>query len=240
MNNEKDGDSENFEFIEVTDIPAQTQVETVQGKALYLGDTGELPNEARRVLVHLLSNGSIDHSRHPNLWNSLVRHLDKIRSRLADLYLEILIDMEACVAFQRQADTGELEVPRILRHHQLRLYDSLLLLFLRQVLSHAEAQGMRATVSLEEILDHMVVYDPSGSRRSAELRSRVAAAVTRAHTKIGVLYKVPGIEDQYEIARVLKIMLNVDQVNGLRELYNTMITDTDMLTQPESTKQELV
>lgn len=190
--------------------------------SLYIGDTGELPNDARRILVHLLANGHVDHRRHPNLWNALIRHREKIQSRLCELYLELIVDLEARVAFQRQADTGELEAPRLLRDHQLRLYDSLLMLFLRQVLSHADAQGLLPTVSMEEILDHMVVYDPSGNRNSADFRTRVTAAVTRLYMKVGVLHKVSGVGAQYEISRVLKLMLGADEVNALRELYKNL------------------
>jgi uncharacterized coiled-coil protein SlyX len=195
---------------------------TKPASALYMGDTGEMPNDARRILVHLLANGHVDHRRHPNLWNTLIRYREKIQSRLCELFLELIVDLEARVAFQRQADTGELDAPRLLRDHQLRLYDSLLMLYLRQLLSHADAQGLLPTVSTEEILDHLVVYDASGNRNSADFRSRVSAAVTRLNTKVGVLHKVPGVDGQYEISRVLKLMLGVDEVNALRELYKNL------------------
>jgi len=214
---------------DISDDDMQAEA-TKPAAALYMGDSGELPNDARRILVHLLANGHVDHRRHPNLWNTLIRNREKIQSRLCELYLELIIDLEARVAFQRQADTGELEAPRLLRDHQLRLYDSLLMLYLRQVLSHADAQGLLPTVSMEEILDHMVVYDASGNRNSADFRSRVTAAVTRLHMKVGVLHKVPGVHTQYEISRVLKLMLGADEVNALRELYKKM-KDADSSTQ---------
>jgi uncharacterized coiled-coil protein SlyX len=212
------------DVVDLSDISSDDMQDeaTKSSSALYMGDTGELPNDARRILVHLLANGHVDHRRHPNLWNTLIRHREKIQSRLCDLYLELIIDLEARVAFQRQADTGELEAPRLLRDHQLRLYDSLLMLYLRQVLSHADAQGLLPTVSMEEILDHMVVYDASVNRNSADFRARVTAALTRVHKKVGVLHKVPGVNEQYEISRVLKLMLGVDEVNALRELYKNL------------------
>lgn len=212
------------------------QVE-MSSRRLYFGDTGELPLDARRVFVHLLQGPSIDHSRHPNLWNSLVRFEKEVRSRLADAGLELLIDHEGKVAFPRQADTGDLEIPKLLREHRLTFYDSLVLLYLRQVLSHAEAQGMRAVVSLDDILDHMAVFDPNGNRLSSDLRTRVVASVNRAHTKLSVLYKVPGNEDRYEISRALKLMVSVDQVQALRQRYEA-IAKGDLVAQAEISESE--
>lgn len=214
-------DPNKFDTTLTVEAEPPTQVDK-PGRNLYFGDNGELEHEARRVFVHLLSNGTIDHGRHPNLWNGLLRHEAPIKVRLSDLFLELMIDYESKVAFPRQADTGELDAPKLLREHQLRLYDSLLMLFLRQVLSHAEAQGIRPTVSLDEILDHMVVYDQSGNRNNVDLRSRVTASINRAHTKLAVLYKVPGINDRYEISRALKLMISVNEINVLRDIYDAI------------------
>jgi hypothetical protein len=47
-----------------------------------------------------------------------------------------------CKAFTRQADTGDLEVPLLLRRAQLTFIDSILLLHLRQRLTQADSQGI--------------------------------------------------------------------------------------------------
>jgi hypothetical protein len=229
--------NEHAELLEEEVGPAERQQVEGAGKALYFGDTGLLPVEARRTLVHLLQGPSIDHSRHPNLWNSLVRYEAVLRSRLADTGLDLLIDHEAKVAFPRQADMGDIEMPKLLREQQLRFYDSLVLLYLRQVLSHAEALGTRAVVSLDDILDHMTVYLANGDRLSTELRTRVLASVNRVQTKLSVLYKVPGNDERYEISRALKLMIGVDQVQALRQLYEA-IAKGDLVAQAETTDVE--
>ena len=45
---------------EETDVPQDEAVEQPQGTTLYPGDTGQLPVDARRVLVHLLAGPSLD------------------------------------------------------------------------------------------------------------------------------------------------------------------------------------
>src|SRR5262245_47099512 len=86
-----------------------------QSQNLYLGDCGQLPLETRRALVQLLAGPSLDARRHPKLWPVLVRDEAVVRSRLADLFLELVIDRDQQVAFTRQAVVGELEAPSLLR-----------------------------------------------------------------------------------------------------------------------------
>jgi hypothetical protein len=77
--------------------PGQSEGNT----ALFVGDTGELPLDTRRALVQLLSGPSLDGRRHPKLWPVLMRDESVIRRRLADLFLELVIDRDVQVAFTR-------------------------------------------------------------------------------------------------------------------------------------------
>src|SRR4051812_23270699 len=91
---------------------------------LFEGDSGELALEARRVLVQLLVGPAVDGRRQQKLWSALLTHEAAIRSRLSDLFLSLVIDAEAQVAFTRQVQAEELEVPRLLRKSQLTFIDS--------------------------------------------------------------------------------------------------------------------
>ena len=105
----------------------------------YLGDTGRLPLDARRALCQLLIGPSIDQLRHAKLWPALIRSEAAIRSSLADLFLELVLDRDSGVAFTRQADTEDVDAPVLLRTSPLTFIDSVLLLYLRQQLAEAEA-----------------------------------------------------------------------------------------------------
>src|ERR1700694_4327239 len=91
--------------------PPPTAGEAAPAGALFLGDSGELALETRRALGQLLSGPSLDGRRHPKLGPILLRDELTVRRRLAELFLELVIDRDMQVAFTRQADTGELEVP---------------------------------------------------------------------------------------------------------------------------------
>ena len=193
-------------------------------KALYVGDQGELPLEARRAYVHLLLGPSIEESRQGQLWAALVTHEDVLRRRLADCFLELVIDMDTKFAFTRQSDAGDLDVPQMFRTRQLTLVDSLLLLYLRQRLSKAESEGVRAIVTQEELLQHMTVYERAGNRDHAGHGKRVDAAVKRAR-EYHVLHKVG---ENYEVSPALKLMISAEDVRSLTDLYRGLAnTGTD-------------
>ena len=97
---------------------------------LFVNDTGELPLDTRRVLVQLLSGPSLEGRRHPRLWPVLLRDEQVIRRRLAELFLELVLDRDSQVAFTSQVAADELDIPILLRRAQLTFIDSVLLLFL--------------------------------------------------------------------------------------------------------------
>ena len=110
---------------------------------LFLGDSGELGYDARRAACQLLAGPSIDAQRQPAQWAALLRNEAAIRSLLCDLFLELVMDRDAGFAFVRQADTGELEKPTLLRSSPLTFIDSVLLLtFTRSGLTHPSSRRM--------------------------------------------------------------------------------------------------
>src|SRR5437870_7673 len=102
---------------------AITEGTQVSAGNLFSGDSGELPWDTRRVLVQLLAGPSVDGRRHPKLWPVLVRDERLIRGRLSELFLDLVVDVDLKVAFTRQADAGDLEIPVLLRRAQLTFID---------------------------------------------------------------------------------------------------------------------
>src|SRR2546427_680434 len=91
--------------------------------------------------------------RHAKLWPALIRSEAAIRSSLADLFLELVLDRDSGVAFTRQADTEDVDAPVLLRTSPLTFIDSVLLLYLRQQLAEADARGNRAVVADAEMAE---------------------------------------------------------------------------------------
>lgn len=207
------------ELAEIATMPGEN-VERHAG-ALYPGDVGTLPLDARRALCQLLSGPSIDAVRHGQLWPALMRHEAAVRSRLADLFLELVVDAETGVAFTRQADTGELGTPVLLRSAPLTFIDSVLLLHLRQQLAEAEAHGNRAVVEEAALINVLSVYEKNLSTDRAGFARRVGVAIAKMKDN-HVLEKLRGSEDRYEVSPALKLLFSAEDVQALAQVYRSL------------------
>jgi len=189
--------------------------------ALFDGDTGSLPLDARRALCQLLSGPSLDAGRHDTLWPALLRYESPLRSHLCELFLELVIDREAGVAFTRQADTGELDTPVLLRSSPLTFIDSVLLLHLRQQLAEAEAHGHRAVVEEAALSDALSVYEKNLSTDRAGFAKRVSSSIAKMKEN-HVLEKLRGSEDRYEVSPALKLLFSAEDVQALAQVYREL------------------
>ncbi|MCC4596135.1 DUF4194 domain-containing protein [Xanthomonas campestris pv. phormiicola] len=191
------------------------------GTGLFPGDSGRLPVEARRALCQLLSGPSVDAQRHSKLWPALLRSEAAIRSALADLFLELVLDREAGIAFTRQADTGELEAPVLLRSSPLTFIDSVLLLHLRQQLAEADARGLRAVVEEAQLGEALAVYEKNLSTDRAGFLRRVGNAVQKMKDN-HILTRLRGEDERYEVSPALKLLFSAEDVAALALVYRQL------------------
>jgi hypothetical protein len=196
-------------------LPEDAQASPVK---LFASDSGDLPQDTRRVLVQLLAGPSLDGRRHPKLWPMLVRDEALIRRRLSELFLDLVMDTEMQVAFTRQADAGDLETPVLLRRAQLTFLDSIMLLHLRQRLTQADAQGERAVISVDEIIEHMSVYERSTNTDRAGFNKRIQASIEKIKTH-SILQKIRSSEDRFEISPTLKLLFSAEAIQALTRTY---------------------
>ena len=214
-----------------SDIPASG------GTTLYVGDTGDLALETRRVLVHLLAGPSLEARRHSHLWPILLRDEALIRSRLAELFLDLVLDRDTQVAFTRQADAGELEVPVLLRRAPLTFIDSVLLLFLRQRLSQADVHAERAVIATDEIVEYLTTFERSASTDRAGFVKRVHASIEKIK-KHSILQKLRATENRFEISPTLKLLFSVEEIQALIRVYSDIAQGTATQPVPDSERDE--
>lgn len=200
-------------------------------------DTGTLPFEARRVLVQLLRGPALDEIRQPLLWLTLLQEETRLRSRLSELFLELVVDREARVAFVRQVEVPDLDAPRLLQRLTLTYLQSVILLELRMLLVSADGRGERATISHDELKAKLHDYDKGTGTDHAVFARRINSALATIHNK-GFLKKIPGASGRYEVAPVLKLLFPLDQVRSLQESYRQLaltgaLTDDEPVTEGE-------
>lgn len=189
--------------------------------ALFVNDSGELPLDTRRVLVQLLSGPALEGRRHSALWTVLLRDEAVIRRRLSELFLDLILDRDMQVAFTSQVSAEELDVPILLRRAQLTFIDSVLLLFLRQGLTQAEAHGERAVVARDDMVENLLPYERSTSTDRAGFTKRVNASIEKLK-KHNILQKLRGSEDRFEISPTLKLLFSAEEIITLTALYERM------------------
>jgi hypothetical protein len=97
------------------------------------------------------------------------------------------------------------------------------MLYLRQLLLEAEAQGTRAVVDEVDMIEQMYLYEKSHSTDSAGFRKRIQAAIENAK-KHNFLLRIANSKDRYEISPTLKLLFGADEVIALQQHYQKLLT----------------
>lgn len=207
------------------------------GAQLFPGDAGILSDDVRRVLVQLLQGPYVSRAGHPRPWTALLTHEDVVRSRLGDLFLELVMDREAGFAFIRKVTPEGIDVPGVVRTSRLTLIDTALLLHLRDRLLRAEAQDTRVIVGREEIEDHLSVYRATSGTDPATFTKRVNASVEKM--KKNSVLRSTAATDRYEISPILALVFGADEVLAVtRELRRLRASDAVAQADPEEAEDE--
>lgn len=193
-------------------------------EASFSGDKGLLRVPTRRVLVQLLLGPSLDARRHPKLWPVMLQDESLLRSRLHELFLDLVVDHHGQVAFTRQVTSDEIPVPVLLRKASLTFLESTLLLFLRQQLTQASIQNERAVVDLNEMVDHLRVFERSVNSDHAKFERQMDSAVEKAK-KLGLIQALRGSDDRFEVSPTLKLLFPAEEILDLTRTYESLRDD---------------
>jgi hypothetical protein len=204
---------------------AGTAAETATAAAAggtFAGDTGQLPLETRRALVQLLLGPSLDATRQRRLWPVLLRDEVVLRSRLHDLFLELVIDAEQQVAFTRQVVAEDIDAPVLLRRAHLTFLETALVLYLRQRLTQSDAAGERAVVSAEEMQTHLAVFERVANPDQARFGRQVGGAIEKVK-KLNLVRLLPGGQQRFEVSPTLKLLFPAEAIQALTQTYEAVL-----------------
>lgn len=195
------------------------------------GDTGSLPMETRRVLVQLMLGPSMDARRQSKLWPVLLRDEQLLRSRLHDLFLELIVDRDHQVAFCRQVRTEDGDAPVLLRRSSLNFLESALLLHLRERLTQSDAQVERAVVSQQELRDHLLVFERSDNEDKAGFGGRVDAAIEKL-ARLSFLIPLGRGTHRFEVSPTLKLLFSAAEISELARRFTQAAVRSSTATGP--------
>ncbi|GAB2540498.1 DUF4194 domain-containing protein [Brachybacterium huguangmaarense] len=185
---------------------------SLEGTSVILGS---LVDESRRALVALLQGPFVDGRTDGARYAQLLRDRAAIESRLADMFLELVVDDDAQVAFVRQSEE-DADAPKLLRRLTgLNRLDSVLLLVLRQVLLTQSSRGQRAVVTEREIEQALAAYRRTSSTDEAGFAKEVRASIAKVQ-RAGLLAEQG---DSFEVSPVLRLMIDPDTAREFIRLY---------------------
>jgi len=186
--------------------------------ALWPGDTGVLREPSRRALLELIKGPYLSGAKSPALWSALLADESSIRSRLHELFLDLVVDRVGEFAFVRNVDAGELATPTTVRTESLTFLDTAMLLVLRQMLLTAEGEG-RVIVGQDEVFEQLHVYR-TADRDEQDFAKRLNASWGKMQNKLRIIHNAG--DDRVEISPVLRLIVDAEQVNAIAAEYRRL------------------
>jgi hypothetical protein len=196
-----------------SDIEAEAEVEQPDGVA-----ADRLPEPARRALVSLLMNRYVSRTRHRLAWQGILTYENDLRARLDEMYLDLVVDHEAEVAFKRQQDGDD--VPRVLRREKALTRDaSFVLIFLRRECAFADPDDGPVMITREQIGEFLRAYREEGDSDDARFSRRVDAAINALIKPWQILEPDPAVDYLFTISPVVVPLVGVDEMRRLEAAF---------------------
>jgi hypothetical protein len=183
------------------------------GREHYHDSAGDrFPEPARRALVALLLNRYICRTRHRVAWEGILTFEDDLRARLDEMYLDLVVDHEAEVAFKRQQDGDD--VPRVLRREKALSRDaSFVLIFLRREYAFADPDDGPVMVTRDQIGEFLRAYREDGDSDDARFSRRVDATINTLVKPWQILEPDSAVDYLFTISPVVVPLVGVDEMH---------------------------
>ncbi len=249
----KQGADEGLAEAEITDNQRAENVEELSADTSRVAEVETLdtsitqsnscmPHDARRVLVHLMRQGSLMASQKSKLFELLCRHEVSIRKHLSEVYLQLILDQKTGVAFVASAtyqnNRGEVDVgsgfegsgsegqddleldesTTLIPKRTLSLYDTLILLVLRKHYQDRESAGeQKITIDIERLESYLTPFLPITDHASKD-RKKLLARV-KEMVKRKVLSTIRSAEDRYEITPIIRYVVSASFLESMLDEY---------------------
>lgn len=184
---------------------------------LFPGDTGQLDQDVRETLVTLLKRRYISSDRHPGDWRIVLENEAALRTRLNDLFLDLVINRDYEVAYKRQAvsETGS-KFPTLLYDAAYGREETILLIHLRWLMRSRQAEGDDAVfVDREQLVEEIGNFQPVSATNLVRDKRGANLAVDSL-LKNDILLRTREV-DRYRVSPIIEVLLPVERVQELAE-----------------------
>lgn len=170
-----------------------------------------LPDLARRALVALLMNRYVSRARHRAAWDGIRIYRTELGARLDEMFLDLVVDEDAGVAFKRQQD-GE-DAPRVLRRERPLTRDaSFVLIYLAQEYAQADPDDGPVVITRDQIGEFLRTFREDGDGDDARFSRRVDAAINTLIKPWQILERDPGVDYLFTISPVIAPLIGPDEM----------------------------
>jgi hypothetical protein len=198
-----------------------------------------LSEPARRALVSLLMNRYISKARHRIAWEGILTAENDLRSRLDEMYLDLVVDHEAEVAFKRQQDGDD--VPRVLRREKALTRDaSFVLIFLRREYAFADPDDGPVMITRDQIGEFLRAYREDGDSDDARFSHRIDAAINALIRPWQILEPDPAVDYLFTVSPVIVPLVGVDEMSRFEAAFRQAAGGTESSPQPDGDVTESV
>lgn len=184
---------------------------------------GLLPFDVQQAVQKLIKSGKVERENQEKIYEVLRRDAGAVRTFLKNLAIALHIDEQEGIAFIGQMENDEGEPVGTLIHAQpLRLYETWVMLILREYYHEREAAGeRRISIALEEIESRLVPFMPLSKSESAD-RSKVVGFLNRLINKYRVLSEDKANPGRYLISSVIRHLVSAQELAVLLEDYQKL------------------
>jgi hypothetical protein len=134
------------------------------------------------------------------------------------MYLDLVVDHEAEVAFKRQQEGDD--IPRVLRREKALSRDaSLVLIFLRREYAYADPDDGPVVVTRDQIAEFLRPYREDGDSDDARFSRRVDAAVSALVKPWQILEPDPAVDYLFTVSPVVVPLVGPDEMHRLEAAF---------------------
>lgn len=171
--------------------------------------------------VHLLKE--VVYEQNEETWAILLNNESDLNDYFCEIGLSLIIDRSEGIAYLRQFDddekTGGYErLPRLFKKTSLGYEATLLCVLLRDEYKKFEEEDLdneRCVVDADSLFDQWKSFFPSASDEVA-LRKRLMTTFNKL-TDSKLVHKMKSESDSWEIRKVLKVRIPIDELERLRD-----------------------
>jgi len=199
---------------------------------LFDSDQGTLTPTARKALASVMKNSYISIDQDPKTWAVLMAHRADIESRLNDMFLMLIVDKRAGIAYKQQAP-GDRFTTLLPNDVSWGLDDTILFRHLREIYSvESGLSGESVFVDREPLIDRVVADAPKGQTDLSLARRRAEKAFDNIRAA-RILLKTNDPE-RWQISPVIVPLLPLEKLHELQR----WLADDDTPSSDDDTDDE--